>query len=414
VKVNIFLNLEVGGLSGSTLTAEYEAALRTALSSLGVDAYQVTFGDATISASSRRRLDRSPLTGFQRRLEGNDFVIPVTVETAPGETNRISTGLEGNSFAGNVTQELENTGESALAVKNPNITGMEVLFSLRAETISQIENAIINNDNFDQEFTDQAIAYGTFGSQSTATVDKSQIEITTFVPTLSPTPAPTVGPTILPTAPTTTPSESPSEPPTPAPSFSATAQPSASPSPRPTYAPSATPSLIPTATPFQVSATTQYPGYIVEATLLVTGISSEKFGADQDLTENAIAIIADEIRQPVSSVFFLGWTSTTTNTTDASAGERRRKLLESITTLRISIQIIVDDFATAQEVERRIAVIYLETLETFAVAKGYTDFTAEMVPTVEVYPMKIPTSDIETDSNRCLLLLSDFSVPIHD
>jgi hypothetical protein len=756
VEIKLFQTLTIDGLSEGTLTPEYKASLIAAYLSEfpSLSASNIIFGAPIISSSQRRR------------LEGNSFEIPVTIETASSETNGIAAGMSSDSFAGSITVELASAGET-ISVQDQNATGMELLFSLRAETTSDIEEMVVNNDAFAAEIATVALANNIAGADATVVVNKELIVIMTLAPTVDPTPVPTMSPTLISCfdgfqnmnetdvdcggachrcdvgqaclvdsdchdsmcqsnmcvtfSPTKFPSASPSNVPTSLPTFiptvvptilptlyptllptlyptawcpdvpdmscgvlssgiiqyqiaepldhdtiasnreslsfrcavdcstgsptmvpspvptvrpttssdlariitayafedestasdsisasatweeplsptsirqydievvdsltgtfvlsnrisrsnkkldyslgdnmpmftidvgllegrtytfgvrtknsagwndfgygefttrvfarqrqlrSASAfertqskklgrlerrgaareilgttivngtvfsfleadlpfvavlevpsaydstccqatcvtvgssceseeqsitccssiatpnpssqfslspspqpSPTPGPSPRPTYTPSATPSLIPTASPFQVSATAQYPGYIVEATLLVTGISSEEFGADRELIEAAIDNIADEIGKPPTSIFFLGWTSTTTNTTDDSAGGRRRKLLESITALRISLQIIVDDFVTAQEVERRMPLVSMGTLEIFAAENGYTAFTAEMVPTVEVYPMKIPTSDIETDSNRCLLLFSDFSVPIYN
>jgi hypothetical protein len=232
VEVNVFQSLEIDGLSEPTLTEKYQAALRNAYESLGVNASQVTFGDATIYASRRRRLDRGPFTMFQRRLERmNDFVIPVTIQTTPVQTSSIATGLRSSLFVENITQELESYGEGALMIQETDVVGMEVLFSIKAETILQIESSIINNNNFAQEVTDQAIINGAISSLSTATTDKSLIRFVTFAPTVSPTAVPTEDPTTVPSgSPTNSPAEMPSETPTA--------------SHRPTYTPSATPSLM--------------------------------------------------------------------------------------------------------------------------------------------------------------------------
>ena len=154
LEVQIFQTLGLDGLSQASLTPVYVKALIAAYIATfpELNATNIVFGTVVASVTETRR-----------RLGDNSLAIPVAIKIPTSETNSVAAGLSGTSFAGNITQELESAGESTLSVGEQDATGMEVLLSVKAETTKDIEDSIINNQNFASDFTAQAISNGIVG-----------------------------------------------------------------------------------------------------------------------------------------------------------------------------------------------------------------------------------------------------------
>jgi hypothetical protein len=182
-------NLELGGLSQATATLQYKVALlaayKTALPGLFIS---IVVGDSTTSGAQLRQ------------LRSNNVVIPVAITIDPSATNDVASSLDGPLFAGNVTQELINIGESETTVDESTMAGMEVVFSIKAKTTDDIRSSIINNENFASDITASAVSNGMIGANAVAVVDVDLIVITTLAPTSEPTASPSESPTLAPSA----------------------------------------------------------------------------------------------------------------------------------------------------------------------------------------------------------------------
>jgi hypothetical protein len=208
--VSLKQTLTIEGLNEGTLTPEYKASLITAYLAAfpSLEASDVVFGVPAVTNSRR-----------QRRLEGNSFAIPVAITTSSNATNDIASGLGSPSFAGSVMAEMESMGEAVVILEQA-ATGMEVLFSLKAETTSEIEATVVNNANFAADVTAQAKSDSLIAADATVVIDTERITIVTLAPTVEPTPLPSAGPT---TSPTALPTQIPSGRPTHTPSLAPTA-----------------------------------------------------------------------------------------------------------------------------------------------------------------------------------------------
>lgn len=136
----------------------------------------------------------------------------MTIETSSAATNDIAERIGGASFAASVMAELGNAGED-VSIQEQKITGMEVLFSVKAATTGELEATVINNSNFASEFAAAA------SIEATVVVDTDRVSISTLAPTVDPTVSPTGSPTFLPTG---SPSRTPSAMPTQVPTFAPT------------------------------------------------------------------------------------------------------------------------------------------------------------------------------------------------
>jgi len=113
------------------------------------------------------------------------------VETSALEVQVITAGFASDSFAGAVVGELESAGENTLSVQEQDATGMEVLFSLKAQTSGDVEESIVSRDTFAAEFAAEAMANNIIGTMAYVESDASRITIITLAPTVSPTQMPT-------------------------------------------------------------------------------------------------------------------------------------------------------------------------------------------------------------------------------
>ena len=182
-EVTLFQTLTISGLSQGTLTAEYKASLTAAylIEFPSLVASNIVFGDAVVSSSRRLR---------GRQLENNNFKIPVKIDASSVSPSDIVTGLSSVSFADNIAEELANVGED-VTIEEQKATGMELLFSVKAERTSDIENAIVNNENFAEDIAAEAVSNNSIGADAIVEADNNRVAIVTLTPTFQPTHAPT-------------------------------------------------------------------------------------------------------------------------------------------------------------------------------------------------------------------------------
>ena len=180
-EVTLFQTLKISGLSQGTLTDEYKASLTAAylVEFPSLVASNIVFGDATVSGS--RRL---------RGLLGRQLEIPVEIDASSVSPSSIIAGLAGDSFADNVAEELANAGED-VTIQEQKASGMELLFSVKAETTSDIENAIMNNQNFAADIAAEAVSNNAIGADALVEADADRVAIVTLTPTIKPTRGPT-------------------------------------------------------------------------------------------------------------------------------------------------------------------------------------------------------------------------------
>ena len=184
VNVQLFQTLRIDGLSQTNLTLGYKESFTAA--------YVSEFPSLNVSSIKLG----VPVVSFsrKRRLGGSNFEIPVTIEISPSGANVVAVGLGSESFGSAVTGELERIGESELSIQEQDATGMEVLFSLKAESSRDIDDSIIGNGNFAAEFAAEARANNIIGTMATVETDTSRIVIVTLAPTAEPTNVPTATP----------------------------------------------------------------------------------------------------------------------------------------------------------------------------------------------------------------------------
>jgi len=209
-EVKIFQTLAINGLSEGTLTAEYKASLIAAylLEFPSLNASNIVFGDPVVSSTRRRRL------GWGRRLAGNNFEIPVEIDASTVSPSDIASGLASDSFSESVASELANAGEDVI-IQETKATGMELLFSVKAETTSDIEDSVVNNQHFSAEISAEALSTNLVEADAVVEADSDRVIIVTLAPTVEPTPTPTDAPTEFPTpVPTESPTPMPTSPPT--------------------------------------------------------------------------------------------------------------------------------------------------------------------------------------------------------
>jgi hypothetical protein len=199
VEVNVFQDLVLEGLSEATFSAEYEAALQAA--------YTSTFSTIEGTIIS---FESPAFTDFERReLSGYNFEISVTIETASEFTNVITAGLSTPDFVRNITQELEDADENSVIVRNSEVIGMEVVFSIKVDTIQTAEEVILNNEDLTSAFAAGAIDNNLLTASATINTNAVLGEVVTLSPTVSlpstasPSSMPLQSPTRVPTTSTT-------------------------------------------------------------------------------------------------------------------------------------------------------------------------------------------------------------------
>ena len=197
VEINILQTLTIDGLVALTLTPEIKAALVAAYLNEFPNLIEsnILFGDPTVTNSNAERTRR--LGSRTRRLNGNNFAIPVEITTLPEDTTSVGQGLGGSSFADSITTELANTGET-VTIEEQVSTGLDVLFAVKAPTTSDIQAEIVNNEDFATQITNKAIENNIIGQDAIVVADRTMVVISTMAPTPKPTAFPSPAPTASP------------------------------------------------------------------------------------------------------------------------------------------------------------------------------------------------------------------------
>jgi hypothetical protein len=183
-EVTLLQTLKISGLGQGTLTDEYRASLTAAylIEFPLLVAPNIVFGDATVYGSRRLR--------GGRQLENNNLKIPVEIDASSVSPSDIVTGLSSESFADSVAEELANAGEN-VTIQEQKATGMELVFSVKAERTSDIKNAIVNNENFAEDIAAEAVSNNIIGADAIVEADTNRVTMVTLTPTVQPTHAPT-------------------------------------------------------------------------------------------------------------------------------------------------------------------------------------------------------------------------------
>jgi hypothetical protein len=181
VAIKLFQTLVIDGLSQNTLTPQYKASLIAAYLSefQSLNAANIAFGNATVFGSQRHR-----------KLESNTFEIPVMVKTTSSKTSDIAVAMSGESFTESITGGFALMGEEVL-LQEQKATGMEMLFSLRADTNSDIDDLVVNNKDFAADIVAEALLNDIIGVNAMIEVDVEMITFVVLDPTVYPTEKPT-------------------------------------------------------------------------------------------------------------------------------------------------------------------------------------------------------------------------------
>jgi len=179
-------------------------------------------------------------------LGGSIFQIPTAISgISSDETNQVVEDLEGFDFSFNIMGALVATGESELVIQKQEATGVDLVFSMKAETTEYFDEIVDDNDAFATQMNTQIVTNNIVSSSSVLTSDAELVMIITLAPTVEPTATPSLSPTLLPTPfPTKIPTLIPSASPTKMPSATPTVSPTPSPTTlNPTVSPSAFPTM---------------------------------------------------------------------------------------------------------------------------------------------------------------------------